>query len=103
MQILVPFRCTVEKILSATVMPFKGNLKRHEVQVFEITVSSYNQPAILTIMFNISYEFVSQNENYKKSLKDYNVNKNKLAGIFLINECGNFKPVRLSLYFQRSM
>lgn len=84
-------------------MPFKGNLKGHEIQIFEITVSSYNQSAILTIMFNICYKFVSQSENYKQSLNNYNVNKDKLDGIFLINECGNYKPVRICLYPQSFM
>lgn len=74
-------------------MPLKGNLKGHESQVFEITVASYNQPAFLTVMLNISYKLVSENENYEQSLRNYNITKNKLDGVFLINECGNYKPV----------
>lgn len=48
-------------------------------------------------MLNISYKSVSQVENYKQSLKNYNTNKDKLEGVFIINEFGNFKPVRMSL------
>lgn len=87
------FRCTVEKILNATVKPFQGHLKGGRSQIFEITITSYNQPAMLTIMFNISYKLVSQNKNYKQSLINYKMNKEKLDGIFIINECGNYKPV----------
>lgn len=76
-------------------MPSKGNLKGHESQVFEITVASYNQPAILTIMFNISYKLVSEKENYEQSLRNYNMNKKKINGVFVINECGNYKPVNI--------
>lgn len=89
------FSCIVENILTAVVTPFKGNLKPHRSQVFEVTVTSNNQPAILTIMLNISYKLVSQNEHYKQSLRNYNTNKEKLEGVFLINECGNYKPVRM--------
>lgn len=89
------FRCTVEKLLSATVIPFKGILKGHSNQVFEITIISYNQPAILTIMFNVSYTLVCQNENYNRSLRNFEINKEKLDGVFIINECGHYKPVRL--------
>lgn len=77
-------------------MPIKGNLKGRKSQVFDLTVTSHNQPAILTIMFNISYKNVSENERYKQSLRSYDVNKEKLEGVFLINECGTYKPVRIS-------
>lgn len=89
----VLFRCTIEKILISNIIPSKGNLKGHKNQVFEITITSYHQPAILTTMFNISYTFVSQIENYKQSLNNYYINKDKLDGIFIINKCGNYKPV----------
>lgn len=85
----------MEKILSATVTPFKGYLKGNRRQVFEITVISYEQPAVLTIMFNVTYKLVSQTENYCQSLKNYIINKDKLEGVFMINECGNYKPVRI--------
>lgn len=85
----------MEKILTTVINPFKGNLKGHDSRVFKITVTSYNQPAVLTAMFNVSYKFVSQVENYKKSLRDYNTNKQKLDGVFIINTHGNYKPVRI--------
>lgn len=50
-------------------------------------------------MLNISYKSVSQDENYKQSIKNYNINKNKMEGVFIINEFGNFKPVRLLLKY----
>lgn len=92
------FRCTIEKILISNIIPPKGNLKGHTNQVFEITITSYHQPAILTTMFNISYTFVSQIENYKQSLNNYYINKDKLDGIFIINQCGNYKPVIIPNY-----
>lgn len=46
-------------------------------------------------MFNISYKLVSQIENYNQSLINYKMDKEKLDGIFLINECGNYKPVNI--------
>ncbi|VVC36257.1 Immunoglobulin-like fold [Cinara cedri] len=84
--------CMVEKILNATVTPIKGYLNRNRSQLFEITVNSYKQPAILTIMFNVTYKLVSQTENYYQSLKNYAINKEKLNGVFIIKECGNYKP-----------
>lgn len=83
--------------MTADIFPFKGSLKQQKSQVFETTITSYNQPAILTIMLNISYKSVSQNENYTQLIKNYNINKNKLEGVFIINECGNFKPVSIKL------
>lgn len=50
-------------------------------------------------MLNISYKSVSQNENFKQSIKNNNINKDKLEGVFIINEFGNFKPVRLLLKY----
>lgn len=94
------FRCTViDKILTATIDPIKGNLKKHKSQVFEISITSYNEPAILTIMLNISYKFVSQIESYKRSLRNYNINKDKLEGFFKIDECGKYKSVRIYTNF----
>ncbi|XP_025195925.1 LOW QUALITY PROTEIN: uncharacterized protein LOC112595057 [Melanaphis sacchari] len=84
--------CTVDKILTAIICPIKGNLKKYKSQIFEMSITSYNEPAILTIMLNISYKLVSQIENYERSLKNYNINKNRLEGYFIINECGNYKP-----------
>lgn len=92
------FRCTIANILTANVIPIKGNVKGHSSKVFEITFTSYYQPAIFTIMFNISYKLVFQNENYKQSLRNYNINKDKLDGVFIINECGNYKPVSYFSY-----
>lgn len=46
-------------------------------------------------MFNLSYKLVSQNENYIKSLRDYEINNAKLDGVFIMNEYGNYKPVSL--------
>lgn len=45
-------------------------------------------------MFNVSYKLVSQNENYINSLRNYKMNNDKLEGVFIINEHGNYKPVR---------
>lgn len=94
------FRFTVENILTITINPFKGNIKGHTNQVFEITITSYHQPAIITTMLNVSYTLVSQNENYKQSLRNYNTNKQKLDGVFIINKCGNYKPV-IQLNYQK--
>jgi len=88
----------VENILTITINPFKGNLKGHTNQVFEITITSFHQPAIITTMLNVSYTLVSQNEKYKQSLHNYNTNKHKLDGVFMINKCGNYKPVIISNY-----
>lgn len=88
------FRCTVDDILTAIICPLKGNLKKHGSQVFEVSITSFNQPAILTIMLNISYKLVSQIENYERSLRNYNINKEKLEGYFKIDERGNYKSVR---------
>jgi len=88
-------RCTVNDILTAIICPLKGNLKKHGSQVFEISITSFNQPAILTIMLNISYKLVSQIENYERSLRNYNINKERLEGYFKIDECGNYKSVRI--------
>lgn len=90
----------IEKILSGYVTPFKGYLKGNESQVFEITVVSYKQPAILTIMFNITYKLASQTKNYHQSISNYNTNKDKLEGVFMINEYGNYKPVRILEYLK---
>jgi len=60
-----------------------------------MSITSYNEPAILTIMLNISYKFVSEIENYERSLKNYNINKKRLEGYFKIDEYGNYKPVRI--------
>jgi len=84
----------VDEILTAIICPLKGNLKKHESQVFEISITSFDQPAILTIMLNISYKLVSQIENYERSLRNYNINKERLEGYFKIDECGNYKSVR---------
>jgi len=43
--------------------------------------------------------FVSQIENYERSLRNYKKNKDRLEGYFKIDECGNYKSVRiLNLY-----
>lgn len=85
----------MEKIITTVIIPCKGYLKERSNQVFLVTVTSYEQPAILTIMFNISYKLVSQDESYKKSLRNYYTNKKKLNDVFLINEHGNYKYVSL--------
>jgi len=46
-------------------------------------------------MLNISYKFVSEIENYERSLKNYNMNKKRLEGYFKIDEYGNYKSVRI--------
>jgi len=89
------FSCTVDKILTAIICPLNGNLKSHRNQIFEISITSYNEPVILTIMLNISYKLVSQIENYKRSLRNYTINKDRLEGFFKIDECGNYKPVSI--------
>lgn len=89
------YRCTIDTILTAKICPLKGHLKKYGSQVFEISITSYNEPAILTIMLNISYKFVSQIENYERSLRNYNINKERLEGYFRIDECGNYKSVRI--------
>ncbi|XP_026809873.1 uncharacterized protein LOC113551681 [Rhopalosiphum maidis] len=83
--------CTVDKILKAIICPIKGNLKKNRSQIFEISITSYNEPAILTIMLNISYMLVSQIENYERSLRNYKKNKDRLEGYFKIDEFGNYK------------
>lgn len=93
----------MEKILSSTVTPLKGHLKGNRRQVFEITVASYEQPAVLTIMFDVTYKLVSQTENYCLSLKNYIINRDKLDGVFMINESGNYKPVRPLSYHGHNM
>lgn len=93
MTIKILFRCTIEKILTITINPSKGNLKGHSSKVFEITINSKHQPAIITSMLDVSYTLVSENEIYKQSLLNYNTNKQKLDGVFMINKCGNYKPV----------
>lgn len=77
------------------IIPLKGNIKGHNSQVFEMDVTSYNQPAILTIMLNVKYKLTIQNEKYEESLKNYNICKEKLEELFLINEHGTYKPVRI--------
>lgn len=89
------FSCTVDKILTAVISPIKGNLKKHNSQIFQISITSYNEPAILTIMLNITYKLVSQIENYERSLRNYNINKDRLQGYFKIDECGNYKSVSI--------
>lgn len=44
-------------------------------------------------MLNITYKLVSQIENYERSLRNYNINKDRLQGYFKIDECGNYKSV----------
>lgn len=53
-------------------------------------------------MLNITYKLVSQIENYERSLRNYNINKDRLQGYFKIDECGNYKSVSIlnSIYIK---
>lgn len=86
-------RCCIGTVLSATVSPDRGILAGLGTQVFTLHVKSHSQPAQITIMLNLSYNYTDQMEKYHLSLKAYDAEQKKLNGVFVITERGNYIPV----------